>query len=272
MGSTVVNPSSGTRFYSTSGSAITAQPVLKFGAMALGSDQTNFSNVAFTKKDWGFTGSRVYPSKRTQVISARLGDAITGSSVASVGGFAKYTKSSHGLVVGDVLFVTEANNKVTGIQRVTAVDGNDFVSDMPYVSGADSTISIKKATGTIALSIAGRYVIPFVTTDINGVASNTMKTVGSDYGLHRSIKKFMTAGRNPKTATSVRSNHWDEYLGKWSTVPSASNDSIGNVAGSTVTDGSADGAGNMSRTTPGELVFLATGKTVTLADYPVPTS
>ena len=266
----VVNPSGKTYFYGIAGSAITAQPVQKNSALALGADQTNFSNVAFTKKDWGFTGSRVYPSKRTQVISARLA-SYESATVAASSGYAVYTDSSHGLDVGAIVYVRDTNSKVVGIQRITAEDTNTFTTDMPYVSGA-GTITYASATGTIALAIAGRYVIPFVTTDINGTASTVMKSPGSDYGNHRSIKKFMTAGRNPQIVKAIQANYWNAFTATWSTAPTASNDSIGNVAGSTVTDGTADNAASVSRLVAAELVYKTGSPNPTTDEYPLPTS
>lgn len=272
MAKRIVNPSGKTYFYNKSAAAITEQPKLGSLAKALGANQTGFVNVGHGLGYYGFVGSRIYASKRTQIMGARLDTEITGASVAAAGGLAKYTKASHGLGVGNVIFVVESNNKITGIQRVISIDGNDFTTDMPYVSGADSTISIRKATGTIALSVAGRYLMPFMTTDINGVASTILKIVGADYGQRRSINKFMTAGRHPQVAKAIAAGYWSEFTGKWTTAPTVSNDSIGNVAGSTVTDGTADHAANMSRTTPGELVYRDGSLTPKQDDYPVPTS
>jgi hypothetical protein len=280
MASVIKNPSGKTYFYGKTGSAITAQPTLKMTAKALGSSQTGtgggVTNVGHGKNMKWYTyatndGSRLYAGKRTQIMGARLDTAITGATVAASGGFAKYTKASHGLSVNDIIFVSEANNKVTGIQRVKSIDGNDFTTSMPYVSGADATITIKKCTGTIALNVAGRFLAYQHTTNINGVASNVLKSPGKQYEFQRSIKKFVSSGRNPKVGAAIRAGYWNVYTATWSTAPVASNDSIGNVAGSTVTDGSADDAAKVGRLTAAELVYRDGSKTVKKDKYPLPT-
>ena len=278
--STIYNPSGKTYFYGTTGSAITAQPTLKMTSKALGSSNTGtgggVTNVAHGKnmKWWNEVsqdGSRIYAGKRTSIMGARLDTEITGATVAAASGYAKYTKASHGLSVNDVIFVTDTSSVVDGIQRVTSIDGNDFTTDMPYVSGA-GTLGIKKATGTIALNVAGRYLMYQYTTTINGVASTALRSAAPKYAFERSIKKFETSGRNPKTATAIRAGYWNIYTATWSTAPTASNDSIGDVAGSTVTNGTADHAANMSRTTPGELVYHDGSPTIETVDYTAKTS
>ena len=73
------------------------------------------------------------------------------------------------------------------------------------------------------------------------------------------------------TATAIRTGYWNEYSGVYSTRPSESNASIGNVAGSTVTDGTADHEANVSRSFRGELTYMDGSLTPHSEDYDLPT-
>lgn len=274
MAGVIYNPSAANVYYDVSGSAISAQPTLTGRVKGAGATNSFFSNVGFGEVDKGFMGSRIYATNQTSIITSKLGDAVNITSVAASSGRARYTLNGHSLVVGDVIYVSDSSNKVTGIQRVRAKATNTFDTDKTYTSGA-GTLTYKLISGTLAYGAGagGLYsVMRKVSTTINNVANTALQSGGAPDAYRKSPKKFMTAGRCYGAATAIRAGYWNEYSGSWSTAPTATNTSIGNVAGSTVTDGSADHAGNVSRSTAGELVYRYGAAAAATADYNLPTA
>ena len=97
---------------------------------------------------------------------------------------------------------------------------------------------------------------------IAGTSDTTLRSGGSDYkngvlaeSLRRSIHKVETAMRHLAVATAIRAGYWDIFNGVFTTAPTNTNDSIGDVGGSTVTDGTADQAALPTYALPGELVY-----------------
>lgn len=250
----IVNPSAGNDYYDTSGSATTAstQPDVTVGrAKGLGGNQTLLSNVS-NGVDLGVFGSRLLGGNH--IGHAFWGSAVSVTSVAAVGGYAKYTLNSHGRAVGDVINITDTNNVVQGTQRITAKDANTFTTTKPYTSGA-GTLTYRLATGTLGYLVAGTYIIRRVSATIAGIANTLLRSGASDYGVRRSIHK-LEALRTRKVATAIRAGYWDEYNGVFTTAPSVSNDAS--------TFGTDDAAAPTA-SVPGELTYK-TGKPVPVQD------
>lgn len=272
MSGTIYNPSAGNVYYNTSGSAISAQPVLTGEAIGLGSDRTLLKSQALgVATPLDFQGSRIYATNKNGIITSKLGSNVVITSVAASGGVAVYTLNTHGLLVGQVMYVTDTNNKVTGIQRITAKTTHTFTTDKTYTSGA-GTLGYKLISGTLAYSASRYSVIRKVSTTINNVSNTALLSGASDVGKRQSPHKVLTAFRHDGKATAIRAGYWNEYSGTWSTAPTATNSSIGNVSGSTVTDGSADNEGNVSRSIAAELVYRSGKPAPVMANYPLPTS
>jgi len=271
MGYTLSNPSAGSVYYNVAGSAISAQPKLNGGAVAgIGPTTTYFDYVGQGKDNKGFFGSRIYATNKNGIITSKLGTNVVITSVAASGGVAVYTLNSHGLLVGQVMYVTDTNGKVTGIQRITAKDTNTFTTDKTYVSGA-GTLGYKLTSGTLAYSASRYTVMRKVSSTINNVANTVLLSGASDMGRRQSPHKILTAFRHDGKATAIRAGYWNEYSATWSTAPTATNTSIGNVAGSTVADGTADNAASVSRSVAAELVYRTGKPTPVMDDYNLPT-
>lgn len=274
MSSVIYNASAGSCFYDTSGSAITSQPKLGGAVLGAGSTVSVFDYVGFGNTENSFQGSRVYATSKTGVLTAKLGASVNITSVASVGGFAKYTLNSHSLVVGDIINISgDTAFKVNGPQRITAKGTNDFISDKVYASGSTGSLAYRKISGSLAYGtgVGNRYsILRKVNTTINNVANTAMQSGAAPDAYRKSPKNLMGA-RTEGTALAIRNSYWSIYLGKWTTNPTATNTSLGNVAGSTLTDTSTDNAVT-SRSVAGELVYRYGAAAAANADYNLPTA
>jgi hypothetical protein len=262
----IVNPSAGDIAKDVTGAAISSsvQPTLNKGrATNLGTSGSSPS-VGMTRIDMGDGGRTIYGSK--VLVSARQGVTgadVTGTtsitSVANSNGLCLYTKTSHGLVVGDYIVVADSSGKVNGPQRVVATPlSSTFRTDKPYKSGA-GTLTYGTVQGDFATMTAGIYLARRLSgVTIRGTASNLLRSGSSDYQIRRSIHK-VEHGRTTKVAAAIRAGYWDIYNGVFTTAPSDADDSIGDVAGSSITDGTADHAAQPTRAVPGELVFRQSG-------------
>lgn len=263
------NPSAGNDYVDVSGSAISNsnQPVLNKGrAINIGTSNTTHDAPGMNEillGDRGRTvfGSQILVSARQGINPADYSGTTSLTSVASNGsGLCRFTKTAHGLAVGDTIIVADTNSKVNGPQRVIAVPTSaTFDTDKKFTTGA-GTLTYGTVDGTFATMTAEKYVMRKVTTLLHNVANTTLRSGGSDYGIRRSIHKVETAFRHSGVATAIRAGYWNEYSGSWSTAPTATNNSVGNVGGSTVTNGTADQAATPSRSVPGELVYREGGK------------
>lgn len=269
--SVIYNPSAGSVYYDVAGSAISSQPKAKSGALAgVGPTNVYFDWVSNAPNNKGLYGSRIYATNKTGIFTYTNGGSVSITSVAASGGVAVYTLNSHSLVVGSLIYVTDTNGKVTGVQRVTAKDTNTFTTDKTYVSGA-GTLAYYLSSGTLAYSPARYSVMRKVSTTINGTANTALLTGAAPDKYRQSPKKVKTAFRHDGKATAIRAGYWNEYSGTWSTAPTATNTSIGDVAGSTVTDGTADHEANVSRLFRGELTYRDGSPTPQSDDYDLPT-
>ena len=272
MSGTIVNSSLANTFFDSTGTAISAQPTLTGRLAGTGKTNSYFTYVGQGVVDEGFIGSRIYATNKTSIITAKLGNSVNITSVSASSGKAHYTLNSHSLVVGDVIYVSDTNNKVTGIQRILSKATNTFDSDKTYSSGA-GTLTYKKISGSLAYGtgVGNRYsILRKVNTTINGVANTAMQSGAAPDAYRKSPKNLMGA-RTEGTALAIRNSYWSIYLGKWTTNPTATNTSLGNVAGSTLTDTSTDNAVT-SRSVAGELVYRYGAAAAANADYNLPTA
>ncbi len=271
MSGTIVNSSLANTFFDSTGTAISAQPTLTGRLAGTGKTNSYFTYVGQGVVDEGFIGSRIYATNKTSIITAKLGNSVNITSVSASSGKAHYTLNSHSLVVGDIIYVSDTNNKVTGIQRILSKATNTFDSDKTYSSGA-GTLTYKKISGSLAYGtgVGNRYsILRKVNTTINNVANTAMQSGAAPDAYRQSPHKVLTAFRHDGKALAIRSGYWNEYAGTWTTAPTATNSSVGNVSGSTVTDGSAE---IISRSVAGELVYKTAAAAPVMADYNLPTA
>lgn len=271
----IVNPSAGDDFYDLAGNAISSQPNVNAGsALNLGSNRTLLDNINFGKNKH-FDGGKVVQTldvARANLASNSTG--VSGVTVESSGGYAFYKDLGSGLgdfTAGTWINVQDANEVVDGPQKVVGVSGTDglgFRTNKLYTSGAATNVTLNLPTGNFATMTEGEFIMQMVTTKVAGLDRDLRSTAKGKN--RRSIHKVESGtGRTYKVATAIRQGGWNEYTGQLTGVTNA-NDSIGNVAGSTVTDGSADHAVNSAYTAPGvpgELVYLEGGPTPTQDDY-----
>ena len=262
----VVNPAAGDIAKDVAGSALSdsSQPVLNLGRSTNLGTSASTSSAGMSRIDMGdggrtIFGSQVLVSARQGVSAADVSGTTSLTSAANSGGLTDYTKTSHGLVVGDSIVVADTNGILSGPQRVVSVpDANSIVTDKPYASGA-GTLTYGTVQGTFAVMTAGNYLARRLSgVTLRGTASTLLRSGASDYHIRRSIHK-VEHGRTNKVAAAIRAGYWDMYNGVFTTAPADADDSIGNVAGSTVTNGTADHAATPTRAVPGELVYRQSG-------------
>ena len=263
----IVNPAAGDDYFDRDGVATTAntQPRKNLGrAHNLGLGATEGSAGMSRIKQGKLApinvfGSQVIVSARQGVQGADVSGAVAITSAANSSGLTDYTLASHVLVVGESIVVLDTNGILSGPQRVVSLpDANSFVTDKPFVTGA-GTLTYGAVQGDFATMTAGRYLIRRQRDGfLRGQGSTLLRSGASDYGIRRSIHKA-EAFRDTGVAAAVRAGFWDIFSGVFSTAPTVGNDSIGDVSGSTVTDGTADHAATPTRIIPGELVFRQSG-------------
>lgn len=113
----------------------------------------------------------------------------------------------------------------------------------------------------------GEYIMMRVTTGLAGVANTTLRAGAAEFNVRNSIHKVMNAFRNTQTATAVRDGNWNVFSGVYSPAADTDNASIGNVTGSTVTDGTADHSANVTRADQGSFTFMDGSPNPTSGDY-----
>lgn len=86
-----------------------------------------------------------------------------------------------------------------------------------------------------------------LTESLSGVSNTVLQSGADQPGLIRSIHKLETL-RTRRLTTAIRAGYWNIYSGVFSTAPTVAVDSLGN-----------DDAATVSRSAPGELVFLSSG-------------
>lgn len=266
----IVNPAAGNDYFDNAGVATVAatQPTINVGrAHNLGTSNSTQS-VGMNELLLGDRGRTVFASQiitsaRQSVQGADYSGATAITSAATNSGLTRYTLAAHTLTVGDSIIVLDTNGFLSGPQRVTAGTGlGTFDTDKPFTSGA-GTLTYGTNDGDFATMTAGRYVARRLNGNSNflrGIASTLLQSGASDYQIRRSIHKVETAFRHDGVATAMRAGFWDSVNGVFTTAPTATNTSVGDVSGATVTDGTADNAASPTRAIPGELVYREGGK------------
>lgn len=157
------------------------------------------------------------------------------------------------------------SNKKHGIDNLIA--GNIVISGV----GPNNETTAANPAGIFALNAAasGSYIIRRVTTTIAGVASqNTLRSGGSHFGDEKhSIHKVESSMRHTAVATAIRDGNWNVFSGVYSPAADATNTSIGDSSGNTVTNGSADHEANASRTNQGEFTYMASAAIPATGQY-----
>jgi hypothetical protein len=118
--------------------------------------------------------------------------------------------------------------------------------------------------GVFGQQTDGNYVMKRVTDSVaGGVVNTSLRSGAAHYVDHRhSVHKVTTAIRHVAVATAIRNGFWNDFSGIFTTAPTNTNNSIGNVAGSTVSDGSADHEASGTRNSQGEFSFRDGSPTV----------
>lgn len=256
----------------TNGSAITATSTVVDGGAAAGvgtavpSGSKLTAILAFGDSST-VHGSQVVQSK--DLFGAFQSSSTTLTSVADNGsGFCRFTKSSHGLSVGDVISVTgSTSGNVDGVQKVTAVPtSGTFDTDKAYTAAATAGVW-KTVAGRFASMTAEQYIMRgYASSVANGQATTT--GFGGDPENKRSIHKVESL-RTVRTATAIRAGYWNEFSGTWSTDPTNADDIS--------TAGTDQVATLVGYATPGEFVYRVSGQPdasngVKQADYTAKTN
>lgn len=134
-----------------------------------------------------------YPTQRNGVSSAFKTAAVTLTSVADNGSSkCRFTKTSHGLSVGDVLFISgSTDGNVDATHTITAVPSSStFDTDVAYVASATAG-SYKQVARNFGTMTPGDYLIKLVGTKIAGTTDLTLTSPGG-YG---STKTALYYGR-----------------------------------------------------------------------------
>lgn len=205
------------------------------------------------------------------------GQAEWGSSIATTGisgaatgitnnnGLAKLTKLSHGLVVGDVINVT---NNATGQNSVglyegphrvaSVVDNHSLILNTPFVTN-QTGITYATPVGNVAHMAVDNYAMRTVSGTVHGQSNNKMSSPASDYGRAKVHK--VNAVRTRKVATAVRAGDWVPYSGEFVNQPALANDFAAFGADEAVAN-APSGYG-----TKGEFVYRYGGTTPASGDY-----
>jgi hypothetical protein len=169
--------------------------VVTFGSVSL----PTFSGVeSNATEERNFTPTR---TSNSGVKNALQAAAATATNVENEGGKAKFTDTSHGLSVGDVLEFSGATAaSYNTIHVVTAVPtANAFVTDIDYVASATPG-DYSKQTGDFAKTTADRYVSPFLTKGFLAGLANTALTNGSSNIPGGDINRSITNRRYDETS------------------------------------------------------------------------
>lgn len=140
--------------------------------------------------------------------------------------------TSHGLVVGDVVRLSDSGNIYSGVYRVVAItDANTYIVNKKYASDVSSvttshakvTVSGGSTKKSVGYLLAGRYAVRTSALSIyNGATIDPMSCPASEYGRRKVHSR--TAVRSHGIATAIRAGYWDIYSGTFSTAPTVSDD------------------------------------------------
>ena len=154
------------------------------------------------------------------------GSAVTSSSTKNVGGA---VINGGKTTILDKVSLGNSNGGPTGTGPVDGTDTNEANSAGTFAYNNQSPIA-KRVTKTLS-----------------GVSNTTLQSGAAQPGLVRSIHKLEVV-RTRRLTTAIRAGYWNIYSGAFSPAPTVAVDSL-----------ATDDAATVSRSAPGELVFLSSG-------------
>lgn len=114
--------------------------------------------------------------------------SVTITSVADNSGKCRFTLNSHGLSVGNVLFISgSTSGNVDGTHTITAVTTNTFDTDVTYVASATAGV-YKMVARNFASMEENEYVVKLVGTKIAGTADSNVTTPNGYRGSVKALK------------------------------------------------------------------------------------
>lgn len=166
------------------------------GTVAFGSTTSadvNLTSLSLTNA--AHSGSKIlnsvpYPTQTNGVASAFRTSDTTLNSVADNGsGKCEFTETSHGLSVGDVIFVSgSTSGNIDGTHTVTAVDDADtFDTDVDYVASATPGV-FNQVARNFGKMVPGEYMIKLVSTKVAGTTDANAKAITTYGGSVRTLK------------------------------------------------------------------------------------
>jgi hypothetical protein len=261
-----VNPSADVKQIDGTTAITRTSTVVNSGtAKGLYSNRSLLDNSGHGLRDNTKYGTVTYGGSAKSVAAAAWDDAYAATGVGSdVIGNTTYVKLSdvaHGVAVDDIVNITDTNSVMDGVYRVIVVDDADnFTINQIDVAG-EGTVTYAKALGNYATMTAGAYIIRRVTTTVAGIANTVLRSGGTNPKYRRSIHKVETGFRHSGVATAIRAGYWDVYSGTFTTAPTETNNSVGDVAGNNSAPfNTKDHAANPTYAIPGELVYREGGK------------
>lgn len=183
---------------------------------------TNLSLATSSEIGSGTLNKVAFPSKTNGVSSAFKSSSTTLTSVADNSGKCRFTLTSHGLTVGQVLFVSGSTaGGVDGTHKVTAVPtANTFDTDVDYVASATAGV-YKTVARNFAQMETGEYLIKLVGTKIAGTADSSVKTPAGFGASNKNLKygkgnhRYHILSWNAATgAATFGANRGDEFTYK----------------------------------------------------------
>lgn len=131
-----------------------------------------------------------FPTLNNGTSSAFQSTAVTLTSVADNGsGKCRFTLTSHGRSVGDVLFVTgSTSGNLDYTHTITAVPtSGTFDTDVDYVASATAGV-YKMVARNFAKDVPGEYIIPLVSTKLAGTTDSNAGQISTYGGSVRTLK------------------------------------------------------------------------------------
>lgn len=182
--------------------------------------------------------------------------AVTITSVADSSGFCVFTKSSHGLSVGQYLMISGATApSLNTVHKITAKDGNTFTTNVAYTASATAGV-YRTQNGNMGVVAEGKYAGWQLTDELAGISSTAFDNTGGD-AADRSNHKLESARR--LNITSIDYNTGVATLGA---NAGASYDYHKGLNETPI-----DQAASPTRAVPGELVIMTGSNTPSYEDY-----
>lgn len=158
-------------------------------------------------------------------------------------------------------------NTQTNMSRVQHGVNQNALAGSTVVSGVGGANAASSA-GTFAKQEASNFVVQHASFNVAGVANTSLRGSAGQFARpRRGIHKLESSLRHDGAALAIRNGYWNAFSGTFSPAATATNNSVADVSGSTITDGSADQAATPTRATPGEFAYRHHSPTVQQADY-----